>query len=269
MRLKSLGLMGAGLVSLLTIGMAIWGSTISGLGMFPIWFLPFGLLMVFFVPGYALTLAFLPHLDRFSVLLLSMGISISMSIMGGLVLHYTSWGLHPISWAIWLGCVSLLGCIIAIYRWSRLSKEAVARSIAPRWNWQAAVSFLLTSVLIIAAVIIARNSATQAGTAFTQLWAVPGTDEDGYAIQIGISNREFSTMQFELFVESQGATINQWTDIVLAPGETWTLSMPLMEKPKFPFTFLLYKTDAPDKVYRMVHLAPESFNRLVPSPGGR
>lgn len=268
MRLNSLGLIGAGVIGALTLAITISGILTRASG-FPAWFLPFGILMVLFIPGYALTLAILPQLDRATILLISLGISISMSIMGGFILDYTPWGLHPFSWAIWLSCISLLGCIVAAYRRSLLSKAAATRSAIPRWNWKVIASFLLASIIIIAAIIIAINSAIQAGTTFTQLWAVPGVDEDGYAIQIGVHNQELNTLHYELFVESQGITINHWTDIVLAPGETWTMSMPLLEKPKYPITFLLYNTDMPDKVFRTVHLVPASFDEIVSSPAGQ
>jgi uncharacterized membrane protein len=268
MRLRSLDIIGAGVICTLTLAITISG-ILTGASGFPAWFLPFGILMVLFIPGYALTLAILPQLDRSTILLLSLGISISMSIMGGFILNYTPWGLHPFSWAIWLNCIALLGCIIAAYRRSLLSKASANRFATPRLNWKVIASFLLASIIIIAAIVIAKNSAIQAGTTFTQLWAVPGTDEDGYAIQIGVHNQELNTIRYELFAESRGATINQWTDIVLAPGETWTMSMPLLEKPQYPITFLLYKTDMPDIVYRTVHLVPASFDELVPSPAGQ
>ena len=269
MRLKSPDLIGAGLISLFTIVVTaiIYSQTPEPAG-FPIWFLPFGILMVLFIPGYVLTHAILPQLDRATILLLSLGISVSISAMGGMILHYTARGLHPVSWAIWLSSISLLGCIIAAYRRSRLPKEAVVRSATPRWNWKIIASFLLTGSLIVAAIVIARNSAIRTGTTFTQLWAVPATDADGYAIQIGISNLELQENQYELVAESRGMIINQWTGIQLAPGKTWNISMPLMEKPHDPITFLLYKEDTPYEVYRTVHLVPASFDELISSPAG-
>lgn len=268
MRLKSLDLIGAGVISVLTLVTFI-SRTLTGATDFPAWFLPFGILMALFIPGYTLTLAILPQMDRATILLLSLGISISMDIMGGLILNYTPWGLQSVSWAVWLSCISLLGCIIAVYHRSLLPKATATRSAIPRLDWKVIASFFLSGILIIVAIIIARNSAIQAGTVFTQLWAIPGTDDNGYTIQIGIRNQELYTMQYKLYVDSRGATLNQWPDIVLAPGEAWTISMPLMEKPQYPITFLLYETDTPDKVYRMVHLAPISFDKIVPSPAGQ
>jgi uncharacterized membrane protein len=268
MRLKSLDLIGATVVAAFTLAITVYG-IFTGASGFPSWFLPFGILMVLFIPGYVLALAILPQLDRATILLLSLGISISMNIIGGLIINYTPWGLHPFAWAIWLSCISLLGCIIAAHRRSFLSKTESTRSATPRWNWKILGSFLLSTLLIVTAIIIARNSAIEAGTTFTQLWAIPGTNEDGLTIQIGIHNQESNTIHYELFAESQGAIINQWTDIVLAPGETWTMTMPLLEKPKYPITFLLYTADSLDKVYRTVHLVPASFNEIVSTPTGQ
>jgi uncharacterized membrane protein len=268
MRLRSLDLIGAGVIAELTLVVALLGVA-TGANEFSSWFLPFGILMVLFVPGYVLTLSILPELDRATTLLLSLGISISMNIMGGLILNYTPWGLHPFSWAIWLSSISLAGCIIATYRRGRLTRAAITKSATPKWNRKVVASFLLTGALLVTSILIARNAMIEAGTTFTQLWAIPEMDENGYTVQIGIRNQEADTIQYELFVESRGTEIEHWTNIVLAPGETWTMSMPLMEKPQYRIRFMLYKMDTPDKVYRTVHLAPASFNEIVSSPAGR
>jgi uncharacterized membrane protein len=271
MRAKYLDLLGAALIALLTLVVALFNSW-SGASQVPAWFLPFGILMVLFIPGYALTLAILPHLDRAAVLLLSLGISISMVILGGLILNYTSQGLRPFSLAVWLGSFSLLACMVAARRRSVApsmpAMAAAGRAVVYDWNWKAVAGFLGAAALIIAAMSIAQASATRAGTTFTQLWAVPRAGESGYVADIGIGNKETRVMHYTLFAEYRGATMNQWTDITLAPGETWTVSMPVVERPREAIVFLLYRTDAPGEPYRSVQLAPESFDELDSAPGG-
>lgn len=268
MRLRSFDLIGAGLIALLTVSVAFWSpAQVSILGRFPAWFLPFGILMVLFIPGYVLTLAILPHLDRATVLLLSLGISLSMDVIGGLLLHYTSWGLQPASWAIWLSSITLLGCPIAAHRRASLSKQPTAsRSAMPAGNWMMIVGVALSAIIIFTAITIARDSAISSGTTFTQLWAVPAIDKDGYAIQIGIRNEELNTIRYNLVAESRGTTINNWDNISLAPGENWKTSLSLPDKPSSPITILLYITEKPDEAYRMVRLVPISFDLLTPAP---
>jgi uncharacterized membrane protein len=259
MRLKSLDLIGAALIIVLTLVVTFFG-LLTGESGFPAWFLPFGILMVLFIPGYVITLAILPHLEWAATLLLSLGISISMVILGGFLLHYTPWGLHPFSWAVWLSAISLPACLVALNRRQLHPQEDSVRTSPLRWNSTVIVSFLMTGIFIVAAIIIARYSAIQSGNTFTQLWAVPGMNEDGFTIQVGIHNEEFVDMEYNLFAESQGRTFNEWNNIKLAPGETWTMTIPLAEKPDSQINFLLYKTSTPGEEYRKVHLAPASFD---------
>jgi uncharacterized membrane protein len=262
MRLKLLDLIGAALIIVLTLALTFFG-LLTGASGFPAWFLPFGIMMVLFIPGYAITLAILPHLEWAATLLLSLGISISMVILGGFVLHYTPWGLQPFSWAIWLSVISLPSCLVALYRRRLHPQEETVRTSPLQWNSMVIVSFLLTGMFIIAAVIIARYSAIQSGNTFTQLWAIPGGNGDGYTIEVGVHNEEFIDMEYSLFAESQGRTINEWKNIKLTSGETWTTTLQLMEKPGSQITFLLYKVNTPDKEYRRVHLAPASFDEVM------
>jgi uncharacterized membrane protein len=262
MRLKSLDLIGGALMIVLTLALTFFG-LLTGESGFPAWFLPFGIMMVLFIPGYSITLAILPHLEWAATLLLSLGISVSMVILGGFVLHYTPWGLQPFSWALWLSVISLPSCLVALYRRQMHPQEETVRTSPLQWNSMVLVSFLLTGMFIIAAIIIARYSAIQSGNTFTQLWAIPGVNEDGYTIVVGIHNEEFVETEYSLVAESQGRTINEWNHIKLASGETWTTTLPLMEKPGSQITFLLYTANTPGREYRRVHLAPQSFDEVM------
>ncbi len=268
MRTRSLDLLAAVLVSVLTLAVAFTGS-LNEADRIPVWFLPFGILMVLFIPGYVLTLAILPELDRATTLVLSLGLSVSMDILGGLILNSTPRGLHPVSWAAWLSTFSLLACVVAARRRSLIPPAAAAQYASPRWNWRAVAGILLTAAMITTAIVIARTSAMSAGTPVTELWAVPRAAEGGYAAEIGIHNQETATIHYQLYAEYRGTTMNRWTDIVLRPGDSWSTSMPLLDRPQYPITFLLYTTSAPEKAYRIVQLAPASFDELVPLPAGQ
>src|SRR5271157_5961930 len=77
----------------------------------PLWFAPIGLLMVLFIPGYVLMAALLPQTDDVATLLLSLVLSLSLDILGALLLNITPWGLQPISWSIFLGVLILIGSL--------------------------------------------------------------------------------------------------------------------------------------------------------------
>src|SRR5512133_1052183 len=59
----------------------------------------FGLLLVLFLPGYALTAALLPakkDLEGIERALLSLGLSIAIAPLMGLGMNYTSWGIREV-----------------------------------------------------------------------------------------------------------------------------------------------------------------------------
>lgn len=262
MRRKSLDLIAIGLIIAVTLSTAVY-NILVGVGGFSSWFLPVGVLMVLFIPGYVLTLAILPELDEATTLLLSLGISISMDILGGFVLNYTSWGLQPLTWALWLCTISLPGCIIALYRRRLLTSDVNTKPVFIPLTGYMVISFILTGVLVSAAIVIARYSALESGSHFTQLWTVPGADEEGYTVQVGIHNEESTSLTYNLYAESEAATIEQWTDITLAPGETWTATLSLTEKPDSPISFMLFKSGSPDDAYRTTRLVPATFDKII------
>src|SRR3954468_21171576 len=77
--------------------------------------LPFVLVL----PGLALTAALFPTgaLDVAERLLFSLGLSLAITALGGLVLQLTPWGLRPASWALLLGLVTLAAGAAAFLRW--------------------------------------------------------------------------------------------------------------------------------------------------------
>src|SRR3954454_24445758 len=90
--------------------------------------LPFALVL----PGLALTLALFPAgaLDGAERLLFSLGLSLAVTALGGLVLHLTPWGLRPASWALLLGAITLAAGVAAFLR--RRGRPRVEGPVQPR-----------------------------------------------------------------------------------------------------------------------------------------
>ena len=73
--------------------------------------------MVFFVPGYLLVemLTFRRELDKFHRLTLSLGLSLTLDILGGFLLNMLPMGLRAQSWIALLSCLALIFAIAALY----------------------------------------------------------------------------------------------------------------------------------------------------------
>src|SRR4051794_2033534 len=77
-----------------------------------------GLPLVVFAPGYAIIAAAFPS-DRLGMterLLFSLGVSLAVAALAGLLLHWTALGLRPAAWAVALGNLTLVASLIALVR---------------------------------------------------------------------------------------------------------------------------------------------------------
>src|SRR5215216_7668614 len=77
-----------------------------------------GLPLVLFAPGYAIVAAAFPssRLGRIERLLFSLGASLAAAALAGLLLHWTALGLRPAAWAVALGNLTLVACLVALIR---------------------------------------------------------------------------------------------------------------------------------------------------------
>ncbi|WP_410508141.1 DUF1616 domain-containing protein [Methanosarcina hadiensis] len=83
----------------------------------------FGLLLVLFLPGYALTAVLLPakkDLEGIERALFSLGLSIAISPLMGFGMNFTSWGIREIPVLTGLSVFTLVMCVMGYYRRTRL-----------------------------------------------------------------------------------------------------------------------------------------------------
>ena len=87
-----------------------------------------GIILVLFLPGYALTGAIFPakkDLDGIERVAISFGLSIAVVPIMGLGLNYTTWGIREIPVLTVLSVFTLLTCAVAYYRRSLLPEAEV------------------------------------------------------------------------------------------------------------------------------------------------
>lgn len=224
----------------------------------PLWMAPFGILMVLFIPGYAIVSAALPKVGSEKTLLLSLGLSISISAVGGLVLNLTPWGLTPTTRSLWLSVIALVGIILA---WQQRRTHPHDFDIGlPSLQQENIAIFGLAGFVLLGSVLIAYVSSKQAETTFTQLWAIPlMTTESRYEIQIGIRNEEKQSEIYNLYIDEDGRRLEEWSEIPLELGGEWTTTVQLSDKPSRPIRISLYRVNDLNNVYRWLRLSPEAF----------
>ena len=219
--------------------------------------------LVLFVPGYALVAAAFPagRLGTIERLLFSLGASLAVAALAGLLLHWTALGLRPAAWAVTLGNITLVASLIALVRrnpdkgrgWRQPANEAVQRSAGMTLVEGGLLGLAL--LLVASAVLVARDGAIQQRAAgFTQLWVLPDSAAQVDSVRLGVSNREPGEIGYRLLVTISGTIIGSWPRIMLGPDEQWeaTVALPTAQPAAATVEVLLYRLDAPETVYRRV-----------------
>src|SRR5262249_42499579 len=78
-------------------------------------------LLVLLLPGVAITAAVFPpgRLSGAEWVTYGLGTSLAVAALGGLVLHWTPWGLSAGAWVVLLGAITLAAGAIAVRHWRR------------------------------------------------------------------------------------------------------------------------------------------------------
>ena len=224
--------------------------------------------LVFFVPGYMLT-EILTHtrgLDAFYRLTLSLGLSITLDILGGFLLNIFPFGLRTQSWLALLSCLTLLFASTVFYLRKRVYTNGDATPLPQAQSMlpgnrvalmRDGLLFALAGVLVIVSLLYAtRGVAEQPRPGFTQLWMLPASHSaQRCGLDIGIRSFEKGIVTYSAVMTSNGTRMMSWSALVLSPDQTWEQSVIVTPKtPKNLFVQVkLYRNDKPAVVYREVH----------------
>lgn len=231
-----------------------------------------GALLVFIVPGYAWLAAVgggseLTGLWR---TILSIGASISLDIICGLLLNLTPWGLSTDAWLIALGLLALLGSVIEAARLLRLRPFQRPAATGPsllRAAMQAPVRHkalaVVAVILLVAAGVVANMSAgiPEATNEVVQFWMIPVSQQPASASPANVQERVtigihaiggVAPTHYLVVVKADGNTISATGPITMRPGSTWQSTLGLQLPPNTLVEADLYRTDTPDQVFRSV-----------------
>lgn len=221
------------------------------------WLSPLGVLLVLALPGYALSAALLPNLGWLERLLCAIGLSLVASILGGLVLNVTPWGLRALPWALWLCGITLASALAAVVMHRH---KGAARTLQwPRISLRSALVFSLALTITVLAIGTAVLSGRESDSRFTQLWAVPTLDGQSHAVQIGVRNQEGKPELYRVTVDDTLGRVHVWENIAIEPGAEWTARLILADLSGGPLNIFLYRAESPGSAYRSVEISPATF----------
>jgi uncharacterized membrane protein len=209
-----------------------------------------GALLGLVLPGYALVRLMFPtgRTEPFERIALALGVSISVAICVGFLLHLLPLGLSATSWAVVLAGITVVGCVLAARRDRRVWRPGSKLPTMPAIIGQLPASqlaLLVAAVLLpLVALFVARfgeDAQPRSGT--TTSWLVP--TEDGSAVRVAVVNEEGRSMTYRMEVGVDGAVVARFDTFGVSNGtrET-TVGLPATEGPR-EVTVRLWRAEDP------------------------
>jgi uncharacterized membrane protein len=194
-----------------------------------------GVVGVFLLPGYALSLAVLPgHLERFDRLALAFALSLAVTVVLALVLNAVT-GITQPALVLGLTVSTLLSCAVAWLRRRRNPpamgrSDVVVRRTTPPAPEVATVAVLIAVGLVLFGGLVTMLIATPTPTTEFYMLGPSGLAE-GYprdlppgrpaTVTLGIANREGVPARYRVAVDTANRTVAEMGPIDLGSGQDW------------------------------------------------
>jgi uncharacterized membrane protein len=216
--------------------------------------------LVFLIPGYLLLeiITQKREHDATTHFLLSIGLSLSMNILGGFVLNIIPVGLTTLTWRVFLGVVAIVGgllCVVKRHRW-QLHFGQKPKDLPTRYEF---LLLTLTIYVVIFAFIYTTNTiGDQKHPGFTQFWLLLDNHQPPVCtMQLGIYSSEIVKTTYQIEVKENNQHLAHWSSITLAPRQQWQDHFPIAIKSaqttQLRIEADLYRQQEPNRVYRTVH----------------
>lgn len=193
----------------------------------------FVLPMLLLLPGYAVTAAaFGPQMpEPVHRHALSLGLSLSVSIVGALALNLTRYGLRDRSWTLFIVAVVWVGCTIAAVR-----RRSVAPPPSRRYGRfgvrgrDALVVLLATVIMVGALLFAARPLPAKNIQGYTSLSMVRSTPK-GTRVAVEVASDELESDTYRLELRIGRRLVYVAPRIALAPGGRWRHTVAIAASP--------------------------------------
>jgi uncharacterized membrane protein len=260
MRLKNLDLLVTMSIAVMNLVWALLPSHITVIGII------IALPLIFMLPGYTLTevLFHKRSLDASHRLLLSLGLSLAIDVLSGLILNMLPIGLQAISWAVLLGLLTVVfSLLVAFLRRGALWNMARP----PRFRltiYEGILFGLAILVAILSLVYTTIGAERQQYPGFTQLWMLPEVQAGtSCAVRLGVHSFESTSVTYRITLTMNGTQVTTWPAVTLAPQEEWDRLVSITPEvtDNLYVQAELYRLDRPQAMYREVHLTLSNLGK--------
>lgn len=247
-----------------------------------------GLVMILFIPGYALIAALFPgkaDIDGIERAALSFGLSIAVVPLIGLGLNFTPWGIRMDPIVTCLTVFTIICAIVANARRHSLPEEGrfsvdfkkaytdVKTDVfTDKTSLDKALTVVLILSILLSIVMVAYVIAVpKQGETFTEFYILgPDGKADNYPtsfhigdskpVIVGISNHEYRNVSYDLVISLNDSVLNKAIyseNMTIADNQTWEKRInvtPDRNGTNMELEFLLYADGNMTAPYRECHL---------------
>jgi uncharacterized membrane protein len=181
--------------------------------------------LVLFLPGLLIGGGLFSTYRILSVelLVVAVAFSFAIAIVGGLLLAISPWGLATVSWVGYCAVVAIVAA--AIWRRGRGAwwpKDLVVNESegSPPRAWRGPTA-AFAALLVAVAFAIASLATANDKQAFTELTVASAGSSGAAALRISVVSHESQPVRYRLVLTNRGATVVQYLDIHLDPGQSW------------------------------------------------
>jgi len=212
--------------------------------------------LIFVLPGYVLAEALfyrrkIAGSHRF---VLTLGLSLVIVILSGLLLNLLAPGLQRMSWVICLSVWIVAGMLVVVVRRGDIPGQPLR--IRRLRLYEYVLCCLVLGGVIFALRYASEGVARQPHPGFTQLWMLPA-EGSSCAVRLGIHSFELNTVAYHLAVTANDVAISTQIPSVLKVGEQieQTVELPqTMHAGTINVRAQLYRLDKQGDVYRSVNI---------------
>jgi uncharacterized membrane protein len=213
--------------------------------------------LTLFLPGYAIVaVAFgSSELALPKRMMLSVGISLMVLVLGALVLNVFPFGIRTASWAVLLPLVVLAACRGAALRREK-PRQRRERPPADRFRPSlGSVALIAAAVVLAGAALVLAQKPLPAKNAegFTVLWMLPADARED-AVVVGVESDKQDPASYRLEVTVGGESRPREYRVQLDPGEerTFEVEVPPRSGGRTRVVASLYRKSEPQRLYRRV-----------------
>jgi len=188
--------------------------------------------------------------------LYSIGFTLALVVLGGIVLNNTTWGIQRDTWTIYLTVVAISASLFGLVR----RQDGLSLSFRLSLS-RVVLAFAYIGTILLALAVSSLGDLTRPTDGFTMFWTLPDRTTANL-LNIGIGSEEHIPEDYRISLIVDGAPYGNYPSIELQPGAQWSISLSLPPGVTTVEAKLYRAGDDAATPYRSTHLEWNALQQL-------